>query len=77
MAEIKRITIVTAQGVSDYTVGSKHQPEDEKTVAKIERTYGYTDFYGKYVGGHYSVLSESGKLIATITESCPMVVDYF
>lgn len=77
MAEIKRVTIVTAQGVSDYTVGNKHQPEDDKPVARIERTYGYTDFYGKYVGGHYSVLSESGKLIATITESCPMVVDYF
>ncbi|WP_044270386.1 hypothetical protein [Bacteroides timonensis] len=77
MAEIKRITIVTAQGVSDYTVGSKHKPENEKPVAKIERTYGYTDFCGKYVGGHYSVLSESGNLIATITESCPIVVDYF
>lgn len=77
MAEIKRITIVTAQGVSDYTVGSKHQPEDKKPVARIEQIYGYTDFYGKYVGGHYSVVSESGGLIATITESCPIVVDYF
>lgn len=46
MAEIKRITIVTAQGVSDYTVGSKHQPGDDQPVVRIERTYGYADFYG-------------------------------
>lgn len=77
MNKIKKITIVTAQGVSDYTVGSKNHPNDEKTVSKIESTCGYTDFYGKHVGGHYSVLDESGRLIATITESCPMVINYF
>lgn len=77
MSEIKRITIVTAQGVSSYTVGSKHNPGDEKPIVRIERTYGYTDSYGKYVGGHYSVLGEGGKLVASITESCPVVVDYF
>lgn len=77
MSKIKKITIVTAQGVSDYTVGNKHHPNDEKIVSKIESTCGYADSYGRYVGGYYSVLDESGGLIATVTESCPMVIDYF
>lgn len=76
MSKIKKITIVTAQGVNEYEVGCKYA-NNEKVVDRIERTCGYTDFYGKYVGGYYSALDKFGRPIATITDACPMVVEYF
>lgn len=75
MANIVRLTIMTEQGQQQYTVGEKH-PFSGKEVGVIQRNYGYTDFYGKSIPGRYEVFTKCGEILAVVTDTCPVLVEY-